>query len=496
MSFLVFVNSLVLIFAGVLMMLDAIVFPTTLATFLSAGFVSTVVGICMAISSSSDLEGFGRLHTFLLTASVWMTAAVVGALPLYLWGMDFTDAFFEAMSGITTTGSTVMIGLDHTDHGVLAWRAVLQWVGGVGFIVTGIALLPILRVGGMQLFRTESSERGEKELISAASFARATLWIYAAISGACFVVYLIGGMSVFDAFAHAATTISTGGYSTSDASFGMFESPFLQWSCTIFMLAGALPFAWYVRVVNRRLLRSEQVRALLWGLATAIAVLTVWRVLTSDVEVFVALREVAFNVVSVVTTTGFATTDYTLWGHLPVAFFFLLTALGGCTGSTAGGGKTMRWLILARCIGAQIRRLHQPHGVFLVKYEGRTVRPDELDGIIAFFSMYFATFTLLASLLTMMGQDVETATSGALTALTNVGPGIGPIIGPAGNFSSLSDPSKWALALGMYLGRLELLTVFVLLVPGFWREVMPARRRSVAPRPGAMSEDEVAPGRS
>jgi trk system potassium uptake protein TrkH len=294
---------------------------------------------------------------------------------------------------------------------------------------------------------------------------------------------------VFDAFAHAASTVSTGGFSTSDASFGKFDSAFLQWAGVLFMLSGALPFAWYIRIVNRRLLGSEQVRALMIGLLTAIAVLTLWRTSTSDTPFGETLREVAFNVVSVVTTTGFATTDYTLWGYPAVAFFFLLTALGGCTGSTAGGCKTMRWVILSRCVGAQIRAIHSPHGVFPVKYEGRRVAPDQIDGIIAFFSLFFATFTVLAVLLTLMGQDLETAASGALTALTNTGPGVGPIIGPAGNFSSLSDPAKWALALGMYAGRLELLTVFVVLVPGYWRELLAGRprprRRRADPAPTA-----------
>ncbi len=477
MSFVVFVNGLVLMLAGTLMLLDAIVFPATSGTFFAAGVLSTVVGGCLALSSSSNLEGFQRLHTFLLTCSVWMTAGTVGAVPLFFWDMSFTDAFFEAMSGITTTGSTVMTGLDDTPRGIPAWRAVLQWIGGVGFIVTGIVLLPILRVGGMQLFRTESSERGKKELVSAARFARATLWIYVVISAACSITYLIGGMSTFDAFAHAATMVSTGGYSTSDSSFGKFESPFLQWAGVLFMLSGALPFVWYIRIVNRRLLRSEQVQVLLVGLAATIGVLTVWRVATSEIAPMTALREVAFNVVSVTTTTRYATTDYTLWGYPAVAVFFLLTALGGCTGSTAGGCKTMRWVILTRCIVAQIRTVHSPRGIFPVRYEGHTVEPDQLDGIIAFFALFFLTFTVLGVLLTMMGQNLETAISGALTVLTNVGPGVGPLIGPAGNFSSLSDPSKWALALGMYAGRLELLTVYVLLIPGFWREVLPIRRQ-------------------
>lgn len=471
MSFVLFVNGLVLMVAGALMMANAALFRDTWEAFLAPGLLLLAIGLFVALSVSSRLKALRPLHAFLLTASVWLTAAMAGALPLHLWSLPLTDAVFEAMSGVTTTGSTVMVGLDATPRGILAWRALLQWVGGVGFIVTGIALLPILKVGGMQLFRTESSERGDKELASAARFAGATLWIYLALTGLCAIVYTAGGMTGFEALAHAATTLSTGGYSTSDASFGHFQSPFLQWSGTFFMLAGALPFAWYIRMARRGVVRSEQVRALLGGLSVVIVLLTLWRVASSDAPFSVALREVAFNVVSVVTTTGYATTDYTAWGTPAVAAFFLLTAVGGCTGSTVGGVKTMRWIILARCIGAQVQQAHSPRGVFIVRYERRPVAPDQIDGVITFFMFFFTTFTLLALSLALVGLDFDTAVSGALTALTNVGPGVGPTIGPAGNFSTLPDAAKWLLVFGMYVGRLEMLTVFALLTPTFWREV-------------------------
>ncbi len=471
MAFVFFLNGLVLAALGLLMAAVALLFAPTREVFLLSALVALLLGAAVSLATRSGDRRLDRLHAFVLTASVWLTAGLGGALPLILWGLPATDAVFEAMSGITTTGSTVMVGLDTTDRGILFWRALLQGIGGVGFIVTGIALLPVLRVGGMQLFRTESSERGDKELASAARFASATLWIYLTLIVVCALVYTLGGMSAFDAVTHAMTTLSTGGYSNYDASFGHFDSSFLHGSAAVFMLAGALPFAWYIRLLNRSAATSEQVRAFMGGLVVIIAGLALWRAATGDTAALIALRDVVFNVVSVVTTTGYATTDYTLWGAPAVAIFFVLTAIGGCTGSTAGGVKAMRWIILWRCIVARVRMLHDPNGVHLVRYEGRAVAPDQITGVIAFFSFFFLTFTLLATALALLGLDFETAISGALTALCNVGPGVGPTIGPAGNFATLPDPAKWFLTVGMYLGRLEMLTVFVLFVPAFWREL-------------------------
>ncbi len=471
MSFVVFINGLVLMFFAGLMALDALLFPGTAGPFATAAVLVGLAGAAMSLATSSRAAKLHRLHTFLLTSTVWLTAALAGAVPLHLWSMPATDALFEAMSGITTTGSTVMSGLDTTPRGVILWRAMLQAVGGVGFIVTGIALLPILRVGGMQLFRTESSDKGEKELRNAAVFASLTLRIYLGLMVLCAFVYMAGGMSAFDAVTHAMTTLSTGGYSGYDASFGHFRSAFLQWSATLFMLLGALPFAWYIRAFFRRSLASEQVKMLVLTLAAVILGLSAWLVLTRDLALAEALRLVAFNVVSVVTTTGYATTDYTVWGPFAAAAFFVLTAVGGCTGSTSGGAKALRWVLFARSVTSQVRRIASPHRIARIHYEGRPVEDDVISGVIAFFVLFVLTFSALATTLTLLGLDVVTATSGALTALANVGPGIGDIIGPAGNFATIGDPAKLVLVAGMFLGRLEMMTVFVLLTPLFWREL-------------------------
>lgn len=471
MSFVFFVNGLVLVFLALIATGIALVFPGTRALFGETAILLGLAGALVAIASSSRLEDLSKRHAFILTGSVWITAAAGGALPLFLFGLVPIDAFFEAMSGITTTGSTVMSGLDTTPQGILFWRAALQALGGVGFIVTGIALLPILRVGGMQLFRTESSDKGGKELRNASQFAAATLVVYAGLMTLCAILYFVGGMSPFDAITHAMTTLSTGGYSGYDASFGHFDSAFLQWTCTLFMLFGGLPFAWYIRGLWRGQFRSEQVEAMLKTLGLVILGLTVWLVATSGYGLEHALRLVAFNVVSVVTTTGYATTDYTAWGSFAVVAFFLLTAVGGCTGSTSGGAKAMRWVITYRAVLQGIKALRYPNGIHPVRYEGVSVEEDVIAGVVGFFSIYALTFAVLAMALGLIGLDFATAISGALTALANVGPGVGGIIGPAGNFAPLPDTAKVVLSVGMYMGRLEMLTVLVLLMPSFWRSL-------------------------
>lgn len=470
MNFVIFVNGAVILFAAALMGLVALIFPATAPVFGLAFGLAGTFGLLFALATFGRFGEVRRVHTFLLTSSVWLSAALTGALPLWLWGLSPIDAIFEAMSGITTTGSTVMSGLDETPKGILLWRALLQAMGGVGFVVTGMALLPILRVGGMQLFRTESSDKGEKELRSATGFAVATLGIYLALIALAAITYTIGGMSFFDAITHAMTTLSTGGYSNYDASFGHFDSPFLQWAGTLFMLAGALPFVWYIRMYTRRVFRSEQVQAMVASLAVTILALSLWMMVARDENLFDALRLVAFNVVSVVTTTGYATDDYTAWGPVAAVVFFLLIPVGGCTGSTAGGAKSMRWIIFARLTFERIRSIHSPHRVSVTRFEGRAVSDDVLAGVMSFFFFYIATVAGIALALGLSGLDIATAVSGSFTAVANVGPGVGAVIGPAGNFSTLTGFEKSMLVFGMYAGRLEMLTVFVLFTPTFWRE--------------------------
>jgi trk system potassium uptake protein TrkH len=404
-----------------------------------------------------------------LTAAAWLILPLFGALPLMFSGLSVTDAVFETVSGLTTTGSTILTDLDEQPYALLFWRALLQWIGGIGVIAMSIAILPFLRVGGMQLFRTESSDQTGKELPRAAAIAAATVWVYVILTFACAVAYWIAGMDTFDAVTHAMTTISTGGFSTHDASMGYFASAGIYWVSTIFMLAGGIPFVLYIRAARGRSIRSTQVETLLGVLLVVSLSLSVWLILESDSGPFEAVTLSVFNAVSVITTTGYAGSDYTTWGGFPVAVFFFLTFCGACTGSTSGGLKMMRLIVAVKSVMLRLRKMILPDGVFVTKYEGQALPQDVEVGVAVFCILFIVALALVFVGLSLTGLDLVTAMSGAATALANVGPGIGPVIGPASTFASLPDSAKWILCAGMLLGRLEIFTLLVLVTPMFWR---------------------------
>lgn len=411
---------------------------------------------------------------FVLTTTSWLLISAFSALPFFFssLNLDFTDGFFEAISGLTTTGSTVLTGLDSMPPGILLWRSLLQWIGGVGIIVMAVAMLPFLRVGGMQLFRTESSDRSDKALPRATQVAAAIILVYAFLTSVCALFYWLEGMTGFEAINHAMTTLSTGGYSTSDASMGHFPQPAIHWTSTLFMLLGSLPFVLYVKMAHgqfRTLIQDSQVRFFLLFVGNIVLALVVWQVGVNGVALPEALRHVAFNVASVISTTGYASTDYSLWGTFPVGVMLFLTVIGGCTGSTAGGIKIFR-IQLLRLVGMrQFRRLLYRHEAVNLLYDGRTLSDDVVLSAGVFVFLFLAVIAILTVALTAVGLDLVTSLTGAATALANVGPGLGDIIGPAGNFSTLPDSAKWLLSVGMLLGRLEIFTVLVLLTPSFWR---------------------------
>jgi trk system potassium uptake protein TrkH len=420
--------------------------------------------------------GLTLRQAFLLTPVAWTTIALFGALPLYISDYaqlrdHFTNAFFESVSGLTTTGATVIVGLDDAPKGILLWRALLQWLGGIGIIGVAISILPALGVGGMQLFRTESSDRSEKVMPRVREIATGIVLIYVALTVACGFAYWLVAMTPFEALAHALTTVSTAGFSTSDISMARWDSAALHWIATLFMLSGAVPFVLYLRLFQgqRDALRDSQVWFLVGLLAAVIVTVAAWLTLAGKHSAADALRLAAFNVVSVVTTTGYATADYTLWGNLMIGLFFGLMFVGGCTGSTSGGMKIFRFQVMIRMLQSQFLRLLYPRGVFPRIYAGRLL-PDEVIGsVVVFFSLYFICYSALTVAMMAFDLDFLTSASAAVAALSNVGPGLGPIIGPAGNFATLPDASKWLLCFGMLLGRLELFTVLILFFPQFWR---------------------------
>ncbi len=430
-------------------------------------------GACVLTTSGRHFELRFRDAT-LLTVVSWFVVPAFAALPLLAEPVDLTvvDAYFEFVSGMTTTGSTVMSGLDTMPRSILLWRSTGQWIGGIGIIGLAIVILPFLKVGGMQLFRLESSDRSEKGMPRAREIAAAVGRVYVVLTLACFLAYWLLGMSAFDALNHALTTLPTAGFSTHDSSFGYFDSPAIEWAGTIFMFLGALPFLAYLQFARRGSLwdRIEpQIPTYFVVVSAFILVFASWLAISHSVGFGTALTKTAFNTVSVVTTTGYASVDYLQWGAFAAAWFFMLTFVGGCAGSTAGGPKIFRYQVMFRLIGQHIRKTIRPHAIVPLRYGSRTLSEEQIRSVGTFMFMYLAAFAVTAILLTLTGLDVATALSGAATAVGNVGAGVGPIIGPAGNFSSLPDAAKLVLTVAMIMGRLEILSILILLMPSFYR---------------------------
>jgi len=439
---------------------------------LSSAF-TLLIGVMLMITARSPSRGLNQRQAFVLTTLSWTAIPAFAALPFAFseLNLTYTDAFFEAMSGITTTGSTVLIGLDFAPPGILLWRALLQWLGGIGIIAMAIAILPMLQVGGMQIFRTESSDKSDKVIPRAAQLITFIGFIYLGFTLVCALAYWLVGMTGFEAVAHAMTTIATGGFSTSDQSIGRFASPGVDAIATLFMLLGSLPFVLYLRALRGNpgaLWRDSQVRWFLAIVVLTTIAMTVYLCVKVDLSIGKALQFASFNVVSIITGTGYATTDFGLWGSFPITVFLFLMVIGGCAGSTTCGIKIFRFQVLYATAVTQVRHLLEPHGVFLAYYNGKPIGESVSESVMSFFFLYAASFAVIAVGLGLIGLDFVTAMSGAATAISNVGPGLGDVIGPAGTFVSLPDSAKWLLSLGMLMGRLELFTVLVLMAPAFW----------------------------
>jgi trk system potassium uptake protein len=444
------------------------------AVFLTSAVITVVVGGTMAIATANSAgPGLTIRQTFLLTTLIWIALPLFGALPFILGELDarLVDAFFEAMSGMTTTGSTVFSGLDDLPAGLLLWRSMLQWFGGIGIIIVAMVFLPELKVGGMQVFRTEAFDTMGKVLPRAVEIAGQLIWIYIGLTMANALAYLVLGMGPFDAINHALTTMSTGGFSTRDASFGAFQGP-AEYVASVFMILASLPFVRYIQIVAgtaRPIFTDPQVRAYLGVILTLTITMTIFRMVVNADNFEHGFREGLFNVTSIISGTGYASTDYQLWGTFPMVAFFFIGLIGGCAGSTSCSVKVFRYQLLFAAVKAQVRSIHSPHGVFTPRYDGRTVGEDVLSSVMVFFVMFVVSLGVLSVALSLTGLDMVTSISGAATALANVGPGLGDIIGPSGNFAPINDAAKWILIAAMLVGRLELLSVYVLFTLRFWR---------------------------
>ncbi|MCH1921109.1 TrkH family potassium uptake protein [Shewanella sp. A3A] len=444
---------------------------TVMAFMISATVTGIFASICLHNGQSKKIH-LNIRDMFLLTSLTWFIVSLFAAMPFTLYhGIGYTDAFFETMSGVTTTGSTVLSGLDKMDHSILVWRSLLQWLGGIGFIVMAVAILPFLNVGGMRLFRTESSDWSDKTIPRTQSLAKHLFLVYIGLTIACAIAYHFAGMSWFAAINHSMTTLSTGGYSTSDSSMAAFPTS-CHWVGVVFMAAGGLPLLVFAQTIQSRSLKvwnDAQIRGYMLFLLLVSFGLAYWLYDTREIAFIDALRLSSFNVVSVVTTTGYGLTDYGSWGALANIAFLFLMFVGGCSGSTSGGIKIFRFQIAVAIMREQLKQQFHPNGIFRERYNNRPINEEIVRSLVTFMMLFAIVIVLLALILVLCGLDPLTSLSGSITAVTNVGPGLGNVIGPAGNFSSLPDVAKWALSIGMLLGRLEILTVAVLLHPSFWR---------------------------
>ena len=473
-----FATGILLLILGTFMLIPFFVqflYDEESNAFLSSASITAFIGILLVLTNLEEEKKLNLQQAFLLTTLSWLSIAIFGCIPFLLSGLNlsFIDAFFESMSGITTTGSTIISNLDNAPKSILMWRALLQWLGGIGVIVMAITILPLLNIGGMQLFRMESSDTTEKILPRARKVTLIISIIYLALTLACGASYWLAGMNIFDSVAHAMTTIATGGFSTYSSSIGYFQNPRIEIISIVFIILGSMPFIAYLKFVkgDRKIFfKDAQIKGLIYILIFSILLMFFYLILNNTEYGFLEnLRISTFNVVSVLSGTGYVTADFSSWGKFPLIFFLFLMFIGGCAGSTTCGIKIFRFQILGHFMLNQIKKLVYPHGVFSMKYNNEKISNTFIYSIITFVFLYFFIFFILAAFLSIDGLDFITAISGAASAISNVGPGLGDVIGPNGNFGDLPSFSKLSLSLGMLLGRLELFAVLVLFFPSFWK---------------------------
>ena len=445
------------------------------SSFIGAGIITIIFGILFFLANLDHDKKLNLQQAFLLTSLSWLSIAIFGSLPFVFSSLQLsiTDSLFESMSGITTTGSTIIINLNDSPKGILLWRALLQWLGGIGIIVMAITLMPIMNVGGMQLFKISSNDASEKILPKSKEIALSLILIYSGLTFICSIFYKIFGMNYFDSITHAMTTIATGGFSNYNESIGYFNSATIEITAIIFIILGSIPFIAYIKFLNgnkRIFISDSQIRTFIKIIIVSIIILFLYLAFQNKNLSEINLRSISFNVVSILTGTGYVTQQFDNWGNFPLIFFLILMFIGGCAGSTTCGIKIFRVQILYLFLVNQLKKIIYPRGIFVIKYDSNNVDDKFMSSIISFIYLYIIIFFFITALLSLSGLDFVTSISAAATSISNVGPGLGTIIGPNGNFSQLPDFSKWVLSFGMILGRLELFAILVLFLPSFWQK--------------------------
>ena len=433
------------------------------------------IGLVLYVGFKKEKMKINLRQAFLLTILSWLVIALFGSLPFIYSSssLNFTNAFFESVSGITTTGSTVISNLDSLSEGILIWRSLLQWFGGIGIIVLAVAILPTLQIGGMQLLHMEHDDPYEKTLPKINKFIFEIIFLYFGLTILCLFSYYFNGMNAFDSLIHSMTTISTGGFSNKSLSFGYFDSQTLESISILFMILGSLPFVIFIKFIHGQknsLFKDDQIRLFIFLLVSIVLISCFWVKYYLNIEWSSALRLTTFNITSILTGTGYTSTNYNNWGGFGLIIILMIMFIGGCAGSTTGGVKIFRFQILFRGVRLQIKKLTQPHAVFLMKFNKKTVTENTYTSIISFFFIYILLFILSSVILSFLGLDFLTALSASASAISNVGPGVGEIIGPNGNYSGINEIGKWVLAFTMLIGRLEIFTILVLFSKNFWKK--------------------------
>ena len=472
-----FIIGILLVVLGIFMLVPygiQLIYNENSSSFFSSSVITIFIGVLTILANLTKEKQLNLRQAFLFSSLAWISIAFFGSIPFILSSLklSFSEAFFESMSGITTTGSTVILDLDSSPKSILLWRAIMQWLGGIGIIVMATTVLPLLKVGGMQLFKLDASGT-EKILPKTVEISLLIITIYITLTFGCAFVYWIQGMNIFDSIAHSFTTLATGGFSTHNESIGYFKNPGIEFTATIFIILGSIPFIAYLKFIkgNRRIFFQDvQIKGLLYLLIISILIMFLYLFVNNNEYSFLDnLRISSFNVISILSGTGYVTDDFGLWGEFPLIFFLFLMFVGGCAGSTTCGIKVFRLQILFLFLKNQIKKIIYPNSIFALNYNNQKIEDSFINSVIVFIFSYLFIFLMIAILLSITGLDFLSAISGAATSISNVGPGLGEMIGPNGNFSQVSDISKWVLSFGMLLGRLEIFAVLVLFLPSFWR---------------------------
>lgn len=457
-------------------LVDYIIDGRSYPVFVESSFICLYLGLSMFFAFKTTIESFSIKQALLFTVFIWALVVLTCSLPFYIYVFpgSLADAFFESMSGLTTTGSTVVVGLDNMPKGILLWRSIINGVGGFGIIVLAITIFPFMKIGGMQIFQMESSDNFGKITPQISRMAKLIILTFFILVVLCTLSLYIAGMDWFDSISHALSTIATGGFSTKDSSIGYYNNVYFEIIISFFMILGAIPFTYFVRIWQKnREVRTSQNYQIIYFLKIVlffVLAVTICLFVTKQFGFFTSLRHASFNVISILSTTGFASQDYNNWGAFPISIFFILPLIGGCSGSTSGSIKTFRWQIVLKYFKQSLIKVFIPHKVLQIKYGNIDYSLDLVVSVIMFIVIYMLLLFLFTLILSITGLDFISSFSAVLACLGNTGPGLGKIVGPAGNFAPLTDTAKWVLSFAMLLGRLEIFTVLILFMPEYWKD--------------------------